>query len=136
MKKSLNKNVHYVELSLPASGSEAAPVTAQIPLVGDLVSRVVFAASAPTGAYARVLDIEHQIVPVSGFMFVNNAWNDVKIDREIEGPPWILEVHAYNPGAGTTVLYVLVEVGDSKEKDLDALILGQLEAINEKLTKR
>lgn len=137
MKKSLNKNVHYVELSLPASGVISAPVVANVSMVGDLMTRINMIAlgTAPVTVYARFLDVEHQIAPVSGYMLVTNAWNDVKLDREIEGPPWVLEIQAYNPGGAAAVLYVLAEIGDSKEKDIDALILAQLEALNAKFAK-
>lgn len=134
MKKSLNQNVHYLEMTLAASGIDAAPIVSAIPLVGDLVSRINVAVSVGI-AYVKFLDVEHQITPVSGFMIATPGWNDVKLDREIEGPPWRLEVQAYNPGAAENILYILVEVGDSKEKDTEAMILANLEALSIKEPK-
>lgn len=133
MKQSLNLNAQYLRLDLTASGSDAAPVIGTISLVGNLLKRISVFCDATTGCFVRFLDVEHQVAPVTGYMFVSNSWHDIHLDREVEGPPWVLEVQAYNPVTGTPDLHVIVEVGDIREKDTDFEILGQLKLINDKL---
>lgn len=121
-----NQNIHVLELSLPASGSIAAPVVGEIRAVDPVLLEFWVWADA-AGAYARLTDQEADLAPIFGYMPIPTSPLNVEMEREVTGPPWVIEVWAYNPGASPTVLHVVVSVGNHKEKDILYQILRELE---------
>jgi hypothetical protein len=127
MRIDLNQNIQVLELTLPASGSSSAPVVGQINAVDPVLIELWIWAGA-AGAYARLLDVEANVAPVFGFLPLPTSALNLELERDISGPPWIIQVHAYNPVATETKLYVIVAVSNRREKDQLYQILKELEA--------
>lgn len=127
MRIDLNQNIQVLEMTLPASGSSVAPVIGQIKAVDPVLIQIWIWASA-AGSYARFLDVEANIAPVFGYMPIPVSALNLELERDISGPPWVIEVQAYNPEAAETKLYIVVAISNRREKDQLYLILKELEA--------
>lgn len=126
MNITLNKNVQVLELSLPASGTPAAPVIGEIRLVDNVLTEFWAWASAG-GAYFTINDVEATIAPVFGWLPIPTSPLNPELEREISGPPWVLEIKAYNPGASPVTFYLVVAIGNNREKDVFYQILTEAE---------
>lgn len=122
-----NQNIHVLNMTLPASGSIAFPVVGEIRAVDPVLLEFwIWADNA--GAFARLTDQEADLAPVYGYLSIPTSPLNIEMEREVTGPPWVIEIWGYNPVATETVLHVVISVGNHKEKDILYQILRELEA--------
>lgn len=131
----LNQNIQTLQLTLPASGSPSAPVTGEIHLVDNVLLEFWVWASA-AGGYFRLEDIETNIAPVFGWLPAPASPLNPEMEREISGPPWVIKVQAYNSTATEITFFLVIAIGNSREKDTQYQIMQEIEATRKLLENK
>jgi hypothetical protein len=131
------ENIQSINLALPATGSEAAPVTGDISTYGSTILAIWLHCGTNITTYVKITDRESSFVPVTGYILVPAGITTMlTMERKIEGPPWVLEVWAYNTGGAPAALTVIVKSGDVREVDTSSKILEEVQRVRELLERQ
>jgi len=131
------ENFTGIQMTLPAGGVEGTPVVANLPTFGSTLLTAWLYTAAVGTIFVKITDREKNMIPVTGFMLVPPGTAvPINIERQIEGPPWVLEIWAFNTGGAPAQLSIGIKSGDIREVDTGIKTLQELQRIRELLERQ